>query len=67
MKEIFKTDDRGTIMFVKVSANKTKIYLDKNQQVVLSALPNSYNCRVAPKFKSIKVKNYESSLMFKVC
>ena len=67
VKEIFKTDDRGTIMFVKVNANETKIYLDKTQQVALSALPNSFSCRVALQFKGIKVKNYESSLMFKVC
>ena len=67
VKEIFKTDDRGTIVFVKVNANETKIYLDKNQQVALSALPNSFNCRVALQFKGIKIKNYESSLMFKMC
>ena len=67
VKEIFKTDDRGTIIFVKVNAYETKIYLDKNQQVALSALPNSFNCRVALQFKGIKVRNYESSLMFKVC
>ena len=67
MKEIFKTDDRGTIMFAKVNANETTIYFDKNQQVALGTLPNSFNCPVALQFKGIKVKNYESSLMFKVC